>query len=184
MFTQLLSILAVVLGLVLVFHAWAAFSKDRVSEKVWRKYGPFLLRSLKAEKLLYHQSTIFSGIQLETLRTETMTDMLEKMSQEMGRINRLGKLKLDQWWQLSSVINQETLDGNSETFLAMTEIEAEIDGLHQEFDEVFAKFEEEFVKINRSVNNLKKRGKSTNKRYSFVLALFARAGLAKLPIRR
>ena len=178
MFTQLLSILAVVLGLVLVFHAWAAFSKDRVSEKVWRKYGPFLLRSLKAEKLLHRQSTIFSKIQLEILRTEAMAETLGEKNQEMRRVNRLVKLKLDQWRQRSSVINQGTLDGNSETLLAMIEIKVEIDRLYQEFDELFAKVEKEVVKINRSVNNLKKREKSANKRYDFVLALFARAGLA------
>ncbi len=176
MFTQLLSILAVVLSFVLVFHAWAAFSKDRVSKKVWRKYGLFLLRSLKAEKLLYRQSAIFSKIQLDILRTEAMVETLGEKNQEMRRINRLVKLKLDQWRQLSSVINQGTLDGNSETFLAMIEIKAEIDKLDQEFDELSAKVEEEeVVKINRSVNNLKKREKSANKRYDFVLALFARA---------
>jgi hypothetical protein len=178
MFTQLLSILAVVTGLVLLFCVWVIFSKDRVSEKVWKKYGPFLLRSLKAKKLLRRQSTIFSKIQLEILRTEAMEKTLGEKNQEMRKINRLVKLKLDQWRQLSSVINQGTLDGNSETFLAMIEIKAEIDELYQEFDELSAKVEEEVVKINRSVNNLKKREKSANKRSDFVLALFARAGLA------
>jgi hypothetical protein len=178
MFTQLLSILAVVLGFVLVFHVWIVFGNDRLSEKVWRKYGPFLLRSLKAEKLLHRQSTIFSKIQLEILRTEAMAETLGEKNQEMRRINRLVKLKLDQWRQLSSVINQGTLDGNSETFLAMIEIKAEIDRLYEESDELSAKVEEEIVRINRSVNNLKKQEKSANKRYDFILTLYSRAGLA------
>lgn len=177
MFTQLLYILAVVLGFVLVF-LWVAFSNDRVSKKVWKKYGSFLLRSLKAEKLLHRQSAIFSKIQLDILWAGMMTETLKGKYQEMGKIKRLIELKLDQWRQLSYVIKRETLNGNSETFLAMIEIKAEVDGLYQEFDELSVKLEDEIVKLNRSACNLKKREKSANKRYDFISALFARADLA------
>ncbi|MBU1066337.1 hypothetical protein KKE60_00850, partial [Patescibacteria group bacterium] len=165
----------VVLVFVLVFHIWAAFSKNVMSKRIWKKYGPFFLRFIKAKKYLHRCATTLRKIGMEMTALELRMEQADQKNQEIRRITQLFKLKVDAQMQLAFIMKGQKPEERLTTSLAFEEIGAEYDKLKKEYEKLVGEFDKELAELRRSLNHLTKRERLINKRSNSILALYVRA---------